>query len=331
MLRCLIWLLAPLTLVLLMAPLAAEAQQPARVPRIGILYTRTLPDPFIEAFRQGLRELGYIEGQNIAIEYRSAEGKSERLPGLAAELVRLNVDVIVTGALAGALAAKEATQTIPVVIGSMSDAVERGVVASLARPGGNITGLSLAIGEAFSGKWLELLKEAVPQLSRVTVLWTGDSETNRGSAAQVMGIQNAARALGFMLQSLELRDPNALEHAFAAMSRERAEALIVIPDPPLFAHRTQIAALAAKSRLPTMYAMREYVEAGGLMSYGPSYPAMWRRAAAYVDKILKGAKPGDLPVEQPTKFELVINLKTAKELGLSIPPLLLFQADEVIR
>jgi putative ABC transport system substrate-binding protein len=223
-------LVVMLALVILTAPLIAEAQQPARVPRLGILYPRTLPDPSIEAFRQGLRELGYIEGQNIAIEYRSAEGKAERLRGLAAELVRLHVDVMVTGALSGALAAKEATQTIPVVIGGMSDAVEMGVVASLARPSGNITGLSLAIGETFSGKWLELLKEAVPQLSRVTVLWHGAPETNRASAAQVRGLQSAARALGVMLQSLELRDPNALEPAFAAMSREGAEALIVIPN-----------------------------------------------------------------------------------------------------
>ena len=313
---------------ILLGPLTTEAQQPARVPRLGILYPRALPDPFIEAFRQGLRELGYIEGQNIAIEYRSAEGKFERLPGLAAELARLHVDVMVTGSTPGALAAKEATQTIPVVIGAMSDAVERGVVASLARPGGNITGLSLASGEAFSGKWVELLKEAVPQLSRVTVLW---DPTNRSSAAQVRGIQSAARALGVMLQSLELRDPNALEDAFAAMRRERAEALIVTPDPQAFPHRTQIAALAAKNRLPTMYGMREYVEAGGLMSYGASLTDLYRRAATYVDKILKGAKPGDLPVEQPMKFELIINLKTAKALGMTIPPTLLFLADEVIK
>ena len=326
MVRCRIGLL--LISACLMAPLAPEAQQPARVPRLGILYPRTLPDPFIEAFRRGLRELGDIEGQNIAIEYRSAEGKAERLPGLAAELVRLHVDVMVTGALSGALAAKEATQTMPIVSGAMSDAVDMGVVASLARPGGNITGLALAISETFSGKWLELLKEAVPQLSRVTVLWHGSPETNRAGAAQVMGLQSAARALGFMLQSLELRDPTALEPAFAAMSREGTEALIVIPNPPLFTQRTQI---AAQSRLPTMYAMREYVDAGGLMSYGPSYPAMWRRAAVYVDKILKGAKPADLPVEQPTTFELVINLKTAHALGITMPPSLLHLADEVIQ
>jgi putative ABC transport system substrate-binding protein len=321
-------LIMALALGLLCAPLAPEAQPPARVPRLGILYPRPLPDPFIEAFWQGLRELGYLEGQTIALEYRSAEGKAERLPGLAAELVRLHVDVIVTGSTPGALAAKGATQTIPVVIGAMGDAVESGVVASLARPGGNITGLSLAQSEAFTGKWVELLKEAVPPLSRVAVL---RDPTNPGSAAQVRGIQNAAPALGVMLQSLELQDPKALEHAFAAMSRERAEALIVIPEPPFFAYRTQIVALAAESRLPTMYAMRDYVEAGGLMSYGPSYPAMYRRAAVFVDKILKGAKPADLPVEQPLKFELVLNLKTAQAPGLTIPPSVLFQADEVIR
>jgi putative ABC transport system substrate-binding protein len=323
-------LLVTLALGLLVAPLAAEAQSAGKVPRIGLLIPGSASDfsSRIEAFRQGMRELGYIEGQNLAIEYRWTEGKSERLPGLAAELVRLNVDVMLTGSTPGALAAKEATQTIPVVIWSMGDAVGRGVVASLARPGGNITGLSFAYDEAFSGKWVELLKEAVPRLSRVAVLW---DPTNRSAAAQVIGIQSAALALGLMLQFLELRDPNALEHAFAAMSWDRAEALIVTPDPPAFAQRTQIAALAAKSRLPTMHGLREYVDAGGLMSYGASDTDMFRRAATYVDKILKGAKPADLPVEQPMKFELVINLKTAEALGLTIPPTLLLQADEVIR
>jgi len=321
-------LIVTLTLSLLVAPHTVTAQPRSTVPRIGIVLPGMASHPVWEAFQQGLRDLGYIEGHNIVLVLRVAEGKSEAFPALIAELVRLPVDVLVIGSTPGALAAKEATQTIPVVIGAMGDPVGSGVVASLARPGGNLTGLSLAVDEAFSGKWVELLKETVPQLARITVLW---DPTNRSSAAHMTGIQSAARALGVTLQSLEVRDPNALEPAFAAMTRERADALIVPVGPWVSVHRQQLVALAATSRLPAMYGMREFVEAGGLMAYGPSVPDMFRRAATYVDKILKGAKPADLPVEQPMKFELVINLKTAKALGLTIPPMLLFQADEVIQ
>jgi ABC-type uncharacterized transport system substrate-binding protein len=319
-------LLVTLTLGLLVAALTTGAQPPARRARLGVVVP-TGPIE-IEALQQGLRDLGYVEGQNIAIESRLAEGNPERFSELTAELVRLHVDVIVTGSTPGALAAKEATQTIPVVIGAMGDPVGSGVVMSLARPGGNITGLSLATDEAFSGKWVELLKEAVPKLSRVAVLW---DPTNMAGAPQVKGMQSAARALGLTLQSFEVQDPNALEQAFAAITRERAEALIVAIDPFVVVHRTQIVNLAAQSRLPAMSGLRLFVEAGGLMAYGPSLPDLYRRAAVYVDKILKGAKPADLPIERPTKFELVINLKTAEALGLTILPTLLFQADEVIR
>ncbi len=321
-----------LVLVLLAAPLAADAQQQTgKVYRIGILGNVPLTDPegarLWGAFIQGLRELGYVEGQNITIEHRSSEGKYERLPALAADLVRLKVDVIVAPATQGPLAAKQATRTIPIVMTSGGDPVGSGLVASLARPGGNITGLSFVAFPEIVGKQLELLKETVPQVSRVAVLWNPANPTNRLLLGEA---KVAARSLAVQLQTLEARGPDDFERAFAAMTRERAGALLVLGDGMLILHRTRIADLAAKSRLPAMYGSRENVNAGGLMSYSPSLQDSFRRAATYVDKILKGAKPADLPVEQPTKFELVINLKTARALGLTIPPSVLVRADQVI-
>jgi len=313
---------------LLAAPLA-EAQAPAKVPRIGFLLGSppAVGAPYLEAFRQGLRELGYVEGQNIAIEYRWAGGKYERLPALAAELVRLKVDVLVTSAPPVPLAAKQATSTIPIVFTSAADPVAAGPVASLARPGGNITGLADMDLEVV-GKHLELLREVAPKVSRVAVLRNPD---NRGHAITLRQTESAARALGVQLRVLEARTPAEIDAAFAAMRSQQAGGVLVLRDAFFFVQRTQIVALAAKHGLPAVYGWRQDAEAGGLMAYGASLPQMWRRAATYVDKILKGAKPADLPVEQPTKFELVINLKTAKTLGLTIPQSLLQRADEVIQ
>ena len=312
-------------LTLLVTPLAAPAQQPGKTARVGFLFFVTSPS-LDEAFRQGLHELGYVEGQNIAIEYRSAEGKSERLPGLAAELVRLKVDVIVAASPPATEAAKQATSTIPIVFAVSGDPVAAGLVASLARPGGNITGLA-SISPELVGKELELLKAVAPKVSRVAVL---QNPNNAGHALTLRQAEGAARALGVQLQVLKARTPSEIEAAFAAMSSQRAGGVLVLRDALFIAQRTQIAALAAKRRLPAVYGLREEAEAGGLMAYGASVPHMFRRAATYVDKILKGAKPADLPIEQPTKFELVINLKTAKALGLTIPQSLLRQADQVI-
>jgi ABC-type uncharacterized transport system substrate-binding protein len=318
-----------LALSLTLAPLAVEAQQPGTgVPQVGILFPNPLSatSHLLEAFRQGLRELGYVEGQNIALEFRSAEGREERLPDLAAELVRLKVAVILTGTGPGIRAAKRATQTIPVVMGNGGDPVAGGFVVSLARPGGNITGLTNMYAELI-GKRLELLKEVVPKTSRVAVLLNADN----APAVLFRDQEVAARTLGIRFQILEVRGPTPdLVNAFQAATREGAGALIVLDDPLTFSHRTQIVRHAAESRLPASYGFREFVEAGGLMAYGASIPHMYRRAATYVDKILNGAKPGDLPVEQPTKFELVINLKTAKALGLTIPPSVLGRADQII-
>jgi putative ABC transport system substrate-binding protein len=312
----------------LAAPLAAEAQAPAKVPRIGFLAPLTFAaDTRLDAFLQGLRELGYVDGQTIAIEFRFAEGKSERLPPLAAELVRLKVDVIVATALASTEAAKRATGTIPIVFTVVGDPVAVGLVASLSRPGGNITGLASVAPEVV-GKQLELLKEVAPKISRVAIL---KNPNNPGHTVVLRQAEAAARVLGMQLQILEARIPSEIDAAFAAMRSQRAGGILVARDALVLAQRTQIAALAAKSRLPAVYGFRENVEAGGLMAYGASVSAMYRRAATYVDKILKGAKPADLPVEQPNKFELVINLKTAKALGLTIPPSLLQRADEVIQ
>jgi len=308
---------------------SADAQQPKKVPQIGYLCP-TLPSSLLartEAFRQGLKELGYIEGKNIALEYRWAEGKIDRLPDLAAELVRLKVDVIVTCGPVATRSAKEATATIPIVMTFDSDHVGNGFVASLARPGGNITGLSTLAPE-LSGKQVEFLKEIVPKLSRVAVLGTS---TWPGNAQLVKETELAAGAFGVKLQYLDILDPKDIETAFRAATKARADALLVLVSGVLADHRTQIANLALKSRLPVTSYRREYVEDGGLMSYSVSYTDLDRRAAVYVDKILKGAKPADLPVEQPTKFELVINLKTANQIGLTIPQSVLYRADKVIK
>jgi putative ABC transport system substrate-binding protein len=312
----------------LAAPLAAEAQQPAKVPRIGFL---TTPSPtaaayYLEAFREGLRELGYVEGKTIAIEYRFAEGRSERLPALAAELVRLKVDVIVTGGPPAPEEAKQATSTIPIVFAVAGDPVGEGLVASLARPGGNVTGLASIAAEVV-GKQLELLKEVVPKISRVAVLLNPSHSAHPLMSRQAEG---PARALGMQLHILQAGSPAEIDAAFAAMRSRGVGGVLVLRGSLFLAQRTQIAALAAKSRLPAVYGTREEAEAGGLMAYGASLLLLYRRAATYVDRILKGAKPADLPVEQPTKFELIINLKTAKALGLTIPQSLLGRADEVI-
>jgi putative ABC transport system substrate-binding protein len=308
----------------LAAPHAVGAQQAGRVYRIGIL--ANVSGGTWGAFTQGLRDLGYVEGQNITIEFRSSEGKYERLPDLAAELVRLKVDVIVAPANENVVVAKQATRTIPIVMAGSFDPVGSGLVASLARPGGNVTGLSFRATE-IEGKRLELLKEIAPRVSRVAVL---SNPTNRAIHSLLGEVEVAARSLGLQLQILEARGADEFQDAFVAMTRERAGALLVFPDGMFLLHRTRIADLAAKSHLPAMYGVREFVDAGGLVSYAPSIRDNLRRAAIYVDRILKGARPGDLPVEQPTKFELVINLKTAKALGLTIPPSLLARADHVI-
>ena len=318
-----------LAVFLLAGPLAAEAQAPAKVSRIGFLSVGSPTDNLftLEAFQQGLRELGYVEGQNIAIEYRFAEGRPERLPVLAADLVRLKVAVIVTGSPPAPEAAKRATSTIPIVFAVIGDPVAQGLVASLAWPGGNITGLA-NLAQEVVGKQLELLKEVAPKVSRVAVL---QNPSNHAHLFVLRQAEGAARALGVQLHILQARTPPEIEAAFAAMSRQRAGGVVVLRDTLFLTQRTQIAALAAKSRLPAVYGLREEAEAGGLMAYGANVLLMYRRAATYVDKILKGVKPADLPVEQPTKFELVINLKTAKALGLTIPQSLLQRADEVIQ
>ena len=307
------------------APLAAEGQQPGRVWRIGFLGDSP-GGPLRQAFEQGLRELGYVDGQNIIIDYRSSGPTGERLPLLAAELVRLKVDVLVVGLTQGALAAKNATTSIPVVMVNAADPVESGLVASLARPGGNLTGLSRLTPELL-GKNLELIKEAAPRAIRVAVL---SNPTNPGHPAMVRNAKRAADSLGLQLKIVGAGVPNELERAFSAMASEHASALLVLADGMFWVYRRQIADLALRSRLPSTFANTEHAEAGGLMSYGPNSFDPYRRAAVFVDKILKGAKPADLPVEQPTKFEFVINLKTAKALGLTIPQSLLLRADQVI-
>ena len=322
-------LIVTLALGTLLAPLAADAQQAGKVARIGyvgVSSASAVPHAD-EAFRHGLRDLGYVEGQNIAIEYRWAEGQLDRLPDLAAELVRLKVDVIVASSTPTALAAKNATRTIPIVFVTAGDPVGSGLVAGIARPGGNITGLSLLAPEIVA-KQLQLLKEAVPQASRVAVL---SNPANPYTALMVKETEAAARSLGMWVQLLGVRGADAFDSAFSAVTKGRASALFVLFDPFLFAHRTRIAEFANKNRLPAMYPHREYAETGGLMAYGADIRDNFRRAATYVHKILTGTKPADLPVEQPTKFELVINLKTAKAMGLTIPQSVLIRADEVIR
>jgi putative ABC transport system substrate-binding protein len=311
---------------LLAAPLAAEAQQPAgKIPRIGLLSLGSPSSPFVEPFRQGLRELGYVEGRSISIEYRWAEGRDERLPGLAADLVRLEVDVIVASSQ-GAVAAAHATTTIPIVMPVITDPVRLGLVASLARPGGNATGFATQNDE-LPGKWMELVKQTLPKVSRVAVLF----QPTYDGGVQLKASEAAARVLGVRLQALRVERPDDFVIAFGEMQKNRAEALIVSSSALFSVHKTRLVGLAAKHRLPTIYHQSEFVVgSGGLMSYGPDFYDLSRRSATYVDKILRGAKPGDLPVERPTKFELVINLKTVKALGLAIPPSLLARADQVI-
>ncbi len=307
----------------------AEAQQPARIPRIGILVAASASFnlPRVEAFRQRLRELGYVEGKNIVIEYRYAEGKLDRLPDLVAELVQLKVDVIVTAGGTATLAAKKAGVTMPIVFGNVGDPVGTGIVSSLARPGGNITGLSMMAPD-LDGKRLELLKEAFPKIARVAFLWV--PVDSRGNLA-LTEMEAAAKALGLKLQSLEVRVLEDFDGAFARAKRDGAQALITFPSALVNTAQRQLLDFAAKNRLPAMYPYSEFVEAGGLMSYAPNIADLFRRAATFVDKILKGAKPADLAVEQPTKFEFVINLKAAKQIGLTIPPKVLAQADKVIK
>ncbi len=309
----------------------AQAQQAGKIPRIGYLSgsPHSALSPRIKAFRQGLRELGYVEGKNLVIEWRSAEGKFDRLPALAAELVRLKVDIIVTAGPSATHPAKEATSTIPIVMTQDPDPVRTGIVASLARPGGNITGLS-ALHPELSGKRLELLKETIPKLSRVAVFRTS---TQPGIAHTLNEVELAAKALKVKLQYLDVLDPKDIETAFRAAGKGRAEAVLMMVAGGIASPGTQIADLAVKSRLPVMYGGqgRLYVEAGGLMTYGVNVLDLDRRAATFVDKILKGRKPADLPVEQPMKFEFIVNLKTAKAIGLTIPPNVLVRATEVIR
>ena len=323
-----ITLAIPVAILFLAAPLDAQAPQSAKIAQIGFL---SLSSPsgvalWRQAFRQGLTDLGWVEGKNVRIEYRYAEGRIERLPGLAADLVRLKVDVIVTALNTDALAAQKATSTIPIVMASAADPVGTGLVEGLARPGGNITGLTSIVPE-LAGKRLELLKEVVPNLSRVAVLWNPQGRTSTLSWKE---LQLPARTLGIELRSLEVRSVNDFDKAVADAARTRAGALAIMPDPVFVTNLKRIADLAAKSRLPSIYNLSEFVDAGGLVSYGPDQSDSFRRAATYVDKILKGARPADLPVEQATKFELVINLKTAKALGLSIPPSLQLRADRVV-
>jgi putative tryptophan/tyrosine transport system substrate-binding protein len=305
------------------------AQQPTKVARIGFLIaaSRSAISYRTEAFQQGLRELGYVEGKNIVIEWRSSEGKPDRLPALAAELVHLKVEVIVTTNSGVTRAAKEMTATIPIVMSQDNDPLGNGFVASLARPGGNITGLAI-LGPEISGKQVELLKETVPRLSRLAVLGVSNS---LGTAQLLKETELAAWAFGVTLQYLDVRDSKDIENAFRAASTERADALLVLTSSVLNSHRKQITDLAAKNRLPAIFPFPEYVEAGGLMSYGASFTHLYRRAATYVDKILKGAKPADLPIEQPRKYEFIINLKTARQIGLTIPESVLYRVDRVIK
>jgi len=327
--------LATLLLLLFFAvPLgtaAAQSQEKQKVPRVGYISPGSSDDPMrlrrFEAFRQGLRELGYVEGQSIVLEPRWAEGQYARYPALTADLVRLKASVIVVVGGTATKAAKEVTRTVPIVMSLVIDPVGSGLIPSLAHPGGNVTGTSIMAPDLV-GKQLELLKEVVPKISRVAVLWNPD---NPGGVPQLRQAEAAARTLGVRLQTLKARSPHELDSAFAAMTRERAGALVILNDAILGLNLSkQIAELAAKSRLPSMHGVTEYAQAGGLMVYGANLLDLERRAATFVDKILKGAKPADLPIEQPSKFELIINLKTARALGLTIPPSVLLRADQVI-
>ena len=314
------------TLVLAPAYLA-HAQKQASIPRIGVLLLGAPPNANLDAFIQGLRELGYIEGKNILIEYRFAEGKADRLPELATELVQLKVDAIFTTGTPAIFALKKATKTIPIVFFSTSDPIGTGVVASLAHPGGNITGISVLASELWP-KRLELLKEISPKLSRVGMLW---NKGNAGMALEAKATQEVAGPLGVALQDRGVKDPNELDVVFAVMTKDRPDGFLALMDPVLNSYQKRILDFLAQNRLPAIFENRTWVEAGGLISYGANYADAHRRAAALMDKILKGAKPADIPVEQPTKFELVINLKTAKQIGVTIPPSMLYRADKVIK
>ena len=317
-----------LALVLLVAPLAADAQPPAKIPRIGLLMPVS-PDTAainIEAFRQGLRDLGYVEGRSVAFEYRYARGRDDALPGFAAELVRLNVDLILTWGTPAARAAKQATATIPIVIGAIADPTGTWIVTNLARPGGNITGVT-SISLELEAKRLELLKALRPQIARVVTIW---NPSNPVSALMLKQTQAAAKTLRIELLPVGVNAAREFDDAFATIARHRPDALSVQPEVLLLDQRTRILAFVAASGMPAVYGYREFVDAGGLMFYGPNWPDLFRRSASYVDKILKGAKPGDLPIEQPTKFEFVINMKTVKALGLTVPQSVLLRADQVI-
>jgi putative ABC transport system substrate-binding protein len=313
--------------VLLALSFPVQAQQPKKIPRIAYLSAASGPGPHEDAFLQGLRERGYVEGKNIIIEWRFAEGQEDRLAPLAAELVRLNVDIVITDGTRVTRAAKNATRTISIVMASDADPIASGYVTSLARPGGNITGLTNNNPD-LSGKRLEVLKESIPGISRVGIVWNPEVPT---SVTAFKEAQIAAQTLRLQLQSLEMRGPDDYNAVFQAAAKERTRALTVLSDSLMFANRSQILQLASKHKIPTMHTQSGWVEAGGLMSYGTYFPDLYRRAPTYVEKILKGAKPADLPVEQPTKFELVINLKTAKRISVTIPQSVLYRADKVIK
>jgi ABC-type uncharacterized transport system substrate-binding protein len=306
------------------APLAAEAQQTGKIYRLGFLRGGPPLEAYVEGLREGLRERGYVDGQNVVVEYRSTDGGFDQLPQLAEELVRSKVDIILASAAPAALAAKKTTASVPIVFVGIYDPVEIGLVPNLVRPGGNMTGLATNVID-FAGKRLELLRGIVPKLRRVAVIW---QPANPSNANQLKGAQVAARTLGVQLMPVSVQEPNDFDSAFTTV--RGTDGVLMLESPFFTTHRARLAELALRSRLPAVYGQKEYVEAGGLISYGTDFQDLWRRAATYVDKILKGAKPGDLPVEQPTKFELVINLKTAKALGLTIPPSLLQRADQVI-
>jgi len=322
--------LLTLSAMLFAVSFPTEAQQPKKVYRIGYLQTSSREQllHLTKALKEGMQDLGYVEGRDITFEHRFADGKPERLPALATELVRLKVDVIVTATNPTTVAAKLATSTIPIVMANGNDPVGAGLVASLARPGGNISGLTQDVGDELWGKRLELLKEVVPKLSRVAILWRPSFEPN---ATRKKPTEEVAQKLGLVVRFTEFQEADDFKNAFASMGKERVGGVLVFGDPVAFERRAQIADFAVRSRLPTIYNIREFVEVGGLMSYGASLADQWRRAATYVDKILKGAKPAELPVEQPMKFELIINLKTAKQIGLTIPPNVLARADKVIK
>lgn len=314
-------------IVLVAGPIAAQAQQTSKVYRIGFVTTTSPAAGSIAPFRQGLKEAGYIEGKNMLVEARFASGRQELLPDLVNDLIRQKVDVLVVLSTATTVAARNATSTIPIVFASVFDPVAAGIVPSLARPGGNITGSAIGVGEDFGGKWVELLKEAVPGMSRAAVLW---NPANQSSAQSARAIQGAARALNVELDLFESGNAASLDRALNAIAASRAEGLIIAPDPHFTTNRTKVVRFAASRRLPAVYFFRSFADAGGLMAYGANNADSIRAAAKYVDKILKGAKPADLPVDQPTRFELVINLKTAKALGLKMPRSLLVRADQVI-